>query len=489
MSYIKDIDPNSARVPSAVAQTPTSATSMHTMPLLSASILMTAWVSFAWLYPALENDSIHSINRDIDLSIRQVNRLGNDDVPTPMRNNPSANKSLVLDKTEEPIPWRILTVQQGENMSLIFKRIKQSPAVLHALMSTGEHADELMHLMPGDRINYQLVNNQLMALRIDPEPGTTLLFEKAPDGFTSQMIITELTTATRDVQGVITDSLFLAGQRAGLSDNLIMRLVEIYGWDIDFALEIRQGDHFRVFYEEQFLDGEKVRDGNILVAEFVNKGKSYRAVRYTNPEGETGFFTEQGFGMRKAFLRTPVKFNRISSLFNPNRKHPILNTIRAHKGVDYAAPTGTPVKATGDGTVMSAGRNGGYGNAVIIRHAGTYETLYAHLSRFAKGMTRGKHVRQGDIIGYVGQTGLASGPHLHYEFRVNGVHRNPLTVELPKTLPIPDKYRQHFQAQTGELIAKLSASEPVPIANRDSPDQDNLILALKEKDSRSTTVH
>lgn len=460
------------------------------MPLLSGLILLTAWISFAWLYPTLENDPIHTINRGSDLSIRQVNHFGNKGLPTPLKINLAPDKSMVVDKTEEPTSWSTVNVQKGDNMSLIFKRIKQSPAVLHILMSTGEHTDKLMQLMPGDKINYQIVDNQLVALRVDPEPGTTLLFEKAPDGFTSQMIITELTTATRDVQGVITDSLFLAGQRVGLSDNLIMRLVEIYGWDIDFALEIRHGDHFRVLYEEQFLDGEKVRDGNILVAEFVNKGKSYRAVRYANPEGVTGFFSEQGYSMRKAFLRTPVKFNRISSLFNPNRKHPILNTIRAHKGVDYAAPTGTPVKATGDGTVMSAGRNGGYGNAVIIRHAGTYETLYAHLSRFAKGMTRGKHVRQGDIIGYVGQTGLASGPHLHYEFRVNGAHRNPLTVELPKALPIPDKYRQHFQAQTGALIAKLNTSVPTTIASKDSPDQNNLILAaLKEKDSRSTSVH
>lgn len=489
MSYIKDIKPSSDRVSLAVAKTLTTAASIHTMPLLSGLILLTAWISFAWLYPTLENDPIHTINRGVDLSIRQVNHFGNNDFPTPLKINLAPDKSMVVDKTEEPNPWSTVKVQKGDNMSLIFKRIKQSPAVLHILMSTGEHTDKLMHLMPGDEINYQIVDNQLIALRVDPEPGTTLLFEKASDGFTSQMIITELTTATRDVQGVITDSLFLAGQRAGLSDNLIMRLVEIYGWDIDFALEIRHGDHFRVFYEEQFLDGEKVRDGNILVAEFVNKGKSYRAVRYANPEGETGFFNEQGYSMRKAFLRTPVKFNRISSLFNPNRKHPILNTIRAHKGVDYAAPTGTPVKATGDGTVMSAGRNGGYGNAVIIRHAGTYETLYAHLSRFAKGMTRGKHVRQGDIIGYVGQTGLASGPHLHYEFRVNGAHRNPLTVELPKALPIPDEYRQHFQAQTGALIAKLNTSVPATNASKGSPDQDNLILALKEKDSRSATVH
>ncbi|TAJ91753.1 MAG: peptidase M23 [Gammaproteobacteria bacterium] len=460
------------------------------MPLLSGLILVTAWISFAWLYPTLENDPIHSYDKGADLSIRQVRHFENKALPTHLENKLATDyKPKVVDKTEGPAPWRTVKVQKGDNMSLIFKRIKQSPAVLHAIMSTGNHSEKLMQLMPGDEINYQVLDNQLMVLRVDPEPGTTLLFEKIPDGFTSQKIITELTTTTRDVQGVITDSLFLAGQQAGLSDNLIMRLVEIYGWDIDFALEIRNGDHFRVLYEEQFLDGEKVRDGNILVAEFVNKGKSYRAVRYTNPEGETGFFNEQGYSMRKAFLRTPVKFNRISSLFNPNRKHPILNTIRAHKGVDYAAPTGTPVKATGDGTVMSAGRNDGYGNAVIIRHAGTYETLYAHLSRFANGMTRGKHVRQGDIIGYVGQTGLASGPHLHYEFRINGVHRNPLTVELPKALPIPDKYRQHFQSQTGTLIAKLNSSVPATIASKDSPDQDNLILALKEKDRHSTTVH
>ncbi|HIE54487.1 MAG TPA: peptidase M23, partial [Chromatiaceae bacterium] len=245
------------------------------------------------------------------------------------------------------------------------------------------------------------------------------------------------------------------GQKAGLSDRQIMELADIFGWDIDFALELREGDQFRVLYEEQYLDGKKLRNGPILGAEFINQGKSYRAIRYTDSKGDTAYYDPDGHAKRRAFIRTPVKFSRISSRFTRKRWHPVLKKWRSHKGVDYAAPRGTPVKATGNGTVVFRGKKGGYGNVIFLRHGGKYTTVYGHLSRFAKGVKNGSKVKQGQIIGYVGSTGLATGPHLHYEFRINGIHRNPLTVKLPKTLRLPESEMARFLQQSQPLLAKL----------------------------------
>ena len=243
-----------------------------------------------------------------------------------------------------------------------------------------------------------------------------------------------------------------------------MELAGIFGWDIDFALDIRQGDSFAVIYEEVFLDGEKVRDGDIIAATFSNRGESYQAIRYTDASNHTDYYSPDGHSMRKAFLRTPVEFSRISSRFSLGRKHPILNTIRAHKGVDYAAPRGTPIKATGDGKVIYRGVKGGYGNVVIIQHGSSYSTLYGHMSRFARGVHSGSHVKQGQIIGYVGSSGLATGPHLHYEFRINGVHRNPLTVKLPDAQPLPKQYMADFQMHANQLVASLDLLSKTNVA-------------------------
>jgi murein DD-endopeptidase MepM/ murein hydrolase activator NlpD len=247
-----------------------------------------------------------------------------------------------------------------------------------------------------------------------------------------------------------------------------MELAGIFGWDIDFALDIREGDQFAVLYEGLYLDGERIGTGNILAAEFTNQGKLYRAVRYTDARGHTDYYAPDGHSMRKTFLRTPVSFTRISSRFNSGRKHPILNRIRAHKGVDYAAATGTPVKATGNGKIVLRGKKGGYGNTVVIQHGSSYSTLYAHLNNFARGKTVGSRVQQGEIIGYVGSTGLATGPHLHYEFRVNGVHRNPLTVKLPDAAPLPKKFREDFKLATENLIAQLELAKTQTVALQDN---------------------
>jgi murein DD-endopeptidase MepM/ murein hydrolase activator NlpD len=234
-----------------------------------------------------------------------------------------------------------------------------------------------------------------------------------------------------------------------------MQLAKIFRWDIDFALEIRPQDKFTVIYEELWADGKQVGSGNIIAAEFVNRGRSYRAVRFENDRGTTEYYSPAGKPLRKTFFRTPVEFTRISSGFSNRRWHPILKRSRAHKGVDYAAPSGTPIVATGDATVEFRGWNKGYGRVVYLRHGRKYRTVYGHMSRFAKGLRKGDRVKQGEVIGYVGQTGLATGPHLHYEFHVDGVHRNPLTVKAPIADPLGPKEMKRFLAVAKPLLASL----------------------------------
>jgi len=339
---------------------------------------------------------------------------------------------------------------------------------LDSIMSLGKDTAALKNLMPGHELRLRHSAEHLDALEYDINLINTIHVTRQEDIFSAVTVTTELETRINQAFGVISDSLFLSAQRAGISDNLIMQLIDIYGWDIDFALDIREGDRFFILYEEKFKNGIKVQDGPILAAEFINQNHPFQAVRYADADGYSNYYNEEGFSMRKAFLRTPVNFTRISSGFSLARKHPILNRIRAHKGVDYAAPIGTPVKATGDGTVAFAGTSGGYGKMIVLRHGEKYSTVYGHLTRFAKDITAGKRISQGQIIGFVGMTGLATGPHLHYEFRINDVHHDPLTVQLPKALGIPQERMSDFKAHTQPLLAQLVSA----MANTTQPPKD-----------------
>ncbi len=372
-------------------------------------------------------------------------------------------------KTSE---WKTIHVAPGDNLSLIFDRVGLSPRVLYQVMSADNENNALKHLLPGQELRFLITDGVLQTLEYDQDIITTLQINSTDDGFISVIQKSELNRVVREAEATIDSSLFIAGQRAGLSDNLIMQLVSIYGWDIDFVLDIRKGDKFKLIYEEQFKDDIKVSEGPILAAEFYNKKRILKTVRYELPDGNNEYFSDSGASMRKAFIRTPLNFTRISSKFNLNRRHPVLNTIRAHKGVDYAAPSGTPIKAAGDGTITSLGRNGGYGRVIEIKHGGTYSTLYAHLSKYARGLKKGSRVKQGQTIGYVGMSGLATGPHLHYEFRVNGAVRNPLTVTLPKAESIPDNLLADFKQQTNTILAQLDQ-----IGNKKP-----LMVALQEQD-------
>jgi len=302
-------------------------------------------------------------------------------------------------------------------------------------------------------------------LRLDKSISLSeiLSIRRSTDGYTAETIEEELETQQVRATGTIDSSLFLAAAEAGISDRIIMNLAGVFAWDVDFMLDIRRGDQFTLVYEEIWKGGERVGEGDILAAEFVNQGDAYRAIRFADDDGRVNYYTPEGKSVRKAFVRAPLSFSRISSNFNPRRRHPKLNTIRAHRGVDYAAPTGTPIKAAGDGKVIHRGRKGGYGNTVILQHGGNITTLYAHMSKFGRGRV-GSRVRQGQVIGYVGATGLATGPHLHYEYRRNGVHLNPRTVKLPEAEPIEAEYLPQFQQAAGPLLQQLDSTRELLVA-------------------------
>ncbi len=352
----------------------------------------------------------------------------------------------------DPADWRTIRVARGENLSLIFSRLGLPAADLQAILDLGQPAKRLKRLYPGDELRVLPGRDgRLEALRYRYDDEHSLSIERHDKGFVARTIDHPIERRRHFAQASIDDSLFLAAQRAGLSDRLTMELAGIFGWDIDFALDIRKGDSFAVVYEGLYQNGERLRDGEILAASFTNRGRTYRAVRFDDGH----YYAPDGRSMRKAFLRTPVRFTRISSRFSLGRKHPILHHIRAHHGVDYAAPSGTPIKATGDGKVAFIGRKGGYGRVIVLKHGSRYSTVYAHLSRYRKGLRKGSRVRQGQIIGYVGMSGLATGPHLHYEFRVNGVHRNPLTVRLPDAAPLDHRLMARFRERAEPLLAQL----------------------------------
>ena len=363
--------------------------------------------------------------------------------------------------------WHSVEIKSGDNLSNLFSSQGLSARVVYNVSQAPEHGKILADVRPGQTLEFR-INDQgeLTQFRYVQSRLNSIFFEKAEKGYTAQKIQLEPEIRTAYAEASIADSLFLASQRAGLTDRMTMELAGIFGWDIDFALDIREGDSFNIIYEEKFLDDEKLGNGNILAATFTNRGNTYTALRYTDSKGESGYFSPDGKSMRKAFLRTPVEFTRISSRFNPNRLHPVFKTKRPHRGVDYAAPTGTPIKAAGDGRIQFSGWQNGFGNVVYIEHPNNVVTVYAHQSRLNKRLKKGSRVRQGDIVGYVGQTGWATGPHLHYEFRVNGVHRNPMTVKLPDASPIPENEKARFAKESGNLLAVLERMQGTMVASQ-----------------------
>jgi murein DD-endopeptidase MepM/ murein hydrolase activator NlpD len=349
-----------------------------------------------------------------------------------------------------------VVVSRNDTLDRIFRRLKLNLADLASLRALPGLKSGLDKLRPGEALRLVHRDGSLFGLERQLSHSETLQVFRDDAGFRTNVLENPLETRERTVRGVIDSSLFEAVAKAGAHDQTALALADIFGWDIDFVLDIQPGDTFTATYDEISQDGTYVKDGPITAALFVNRGREYRAVRYVDPNGRAHYYSPEGMSMYRAFLRTPVEFTRISSRFNPNRRHPVLNSIRAHKGVDYAAPTGTPVRAAGDGRVQFAGRKGGYGNVLEIAHPRGVVTVYGHLSRFGKGVHTGSKVTQGEIVAYVGMSGLATGPHLHYEYRVNGAHKNPQTVELPGAAPIDPAWRADFDAKSALALAALT---------------------------------
>lgn len=352
------------------------------------------------------------------------------------------------------------TVQSGENLSTIFSTLNLSRDDLHKIIHSNATGKQFADVIPGQDVTATVnAEGELEQLTYARNPFETLVATRHNDDFDVKLFSKKIDYRITSAKGSIHSSLFEDGLQAGLSEKIILKMADVFVWDIDFALNLHEGDQFTVIYEKLFVDGKEFDTGDILSVEFINQDKTYTAVRFTDNQGHTDYYTPEGNSLRKAFLQSPMDFAKISSHFNLHRKHPILNTIRAHKGVDYSAAIGTPIKTTGDGTIVFHGIKNGYGNVVEIKHGQQYSTLYAHLSRFNSDHKVGSKVKQGDVIGYVGKTGLATGPHLHYEFRIAGKHVNPLSAKLPSSIPMDKALLAKFKAQTQPLMTQLNQAK------------------------------
>lgn len=382
-------------------------------------------------------------------------------IPPEADNPPQSSPAVQLTTTEQSSAAVTGTtvnyvIKRNDTLEQVFRRQNINLSDLSAIREIPEVRRALDVLKPGDVISLNYVDSALQSLKRRQSITDVLVVTRTDNQFKFEVVHDTIEARVKVVHGVVDSSLYASAHDAGLSADVIMRMAnDIFGWDIDFALDIRHGDEFTLAYEQLFRDNQLVGDGKILAAEFINDHHSFRAVRFDSADGVIGnYFTAAGKSMRKQFLRAPVDFTHISSRFSLARLHPILNLIRAHKGVDYAAPIGTPVKASGDGKVEFAGSRGGHGNVIILDHGAGVTTVYGHLSRFA--IHGGTRVVQGQIIGYVGRTGLATGPHLHYEYRINGVYKDPRTVSLPDASPVPAAYLDEFHQRADQELTMLS---------------------------------
>jgi|TARA_B110000046_G_scaffold39865_1_gene44016 murein DD-endopeptidase MepM/ murein hydrolase activator NlpD len=364
------------------------------------------------------------------------------------------SKPAQIDDQNTKLQWRTEKVGNGDNLSTLYQRANLSAVDVYQISSSPK-GKSLSNLYPGESLRFGTdESNELREVHYAKSLLETHVFTRQGTRYTAEKRLREPEILLAYREGVIQDSLYLSGKRANLPDKLIMEMANIFGWDIDFVFDIRPGDSFSLLYEERFIDGEKLSVGKIIAGSFTNRKKTLNAVRYTDSTGTSDYFTPEGLSMRKTFLRTPLDIFRISSGFNLRRKHPIHKKIMAHRGVDYAAPRGTPVYAAGAGKVIEAGYSKANGNYVFLQHGQTYVTKYLHLNK--KKVRKGQAVKQKQLIGTVGSTGYSTGPHLHYEFLVNGVHRNPRTVKLPQAKPIVTSEKIAFQAAITPILVELA---------------------------------
>ncbi|HEX5755361.1 MAG TPA: peptidoglycan DD-metalloendopeptidase family protein [Arenimonas sp.] len=361
--------------------------------------------------------------------------------------------------------WQIVNVQPGQTLGAIFQKFGLSGTVMHRILELPSARQPLTRLRVGAELAFDIApDGALRGLRFDRDESSIVELSVGENAIEETLIERPTERRVMVASGEIRNSLYADGAKVGLGAAVINEMANVFSYDIDFSRDLQVGDRFQVMYEEVWREGERLRHGGIIGASFVNRGKEFSALRFER-NGKSEYFDASGRPLRKSFMRMPIEFARISSRFNPKRRHPVLGTVRAHKGVDYAARTGTPIMAAGNGRVSFAGWQNGFGRTVVIDHGNGITTLYGHMSRLGNYKV-GQHVGQGNVIGYVGATGLASGPHLHYEFRVRGAHRDPLTVTMPKPEPLKGSEMIAFRAATAPVLARLERIEGTQLARR-----------------------
>ena len=365
------------------------------------------------------------------------------------------------EEISEVLSYRIHEVMDGENLSIIFEEFKVPLNIAYRIFRLDKN-NLLSKIKPGDEMKFTYLGEDITGIEIIKDSINSILIE-ITDKISIKKISKDVELIQSFKSGIIKTSFYEAALEAEIPDSIIMDFAYIFGWDIDFIFDIREGDSFNVIYETPYSEGEKVKNGDIILAKFVNRGETYSANRFFLNDNDKEFFDDNGNNLQKAFLRAPLDFAYISSHFNPNRMHPVLHTIRAHNGVDYAAKTGSPVRTTGNGTVHYAGRRNGCGNEIVIKHSNDYSTRYCHLNKFKSGIKKGTKVIQGETIGFVGSTGLATGPHLHYEFKIGNKHVDPVKLQLPSAEPISQNLRPDFNKILKDnklLLSKLESLYP-----------------------------
>lgn len=397
-------------------------------------------------------------SKDTEKTALEVGKRYSLAVPVATESLPQHVEST-LPKEDNSLEWLQVEVKKGDNLGAIFKRGKSDTATMQTILDSDKLAKSLTRLYPGEVVEFGYNSkNELQELRYNVNNLKTLVVSLKDGKFVAKQLQKEIETRTEVVTGIISGSFWASAVAAGLNEGQIIDLANIFGYDIDFALDIRSGDTFSVMFERQYAEGQFVGNGAILAAQFQNQGQTYQAVRHT----DGNYYKADGGSMRQAFLRAPVNFRYVSSNFNPRRLHPVLGTIKAHNGVDYVAPMGTPIMAAGDGKVIESAMKGANGNYVVIQHSNGIVTKYLHLSK--RDVKKGDKVKQGDIVGRLGATGRVTGAHLHYEFVVGGVHRDPRTVKLPQAEPLQGVARVEFTKQAKQYIAQLKAHERVTLA-------------------------
>ncbi|KTD75708.1 peptidoglycan DD-metalloendopeptidase family protein [Legionella waltersii] len=397
---------------------------------------------------------------------REINReqlASSKDTNTLKETNPIVKEAPKLVKDNE---WQTITPRSGDSMAAIFKRLGLSAQNLHAVVNKNPHAKVLSRIKPSQKLQFLINKNRLEKLVIPVDFVKTLTIYRVGNKYKTRMDSKKTTTQNLYLTATVKGSLYSTSQRLNIPSKLIRQMVLIFNKEIDFSHSLRSGDQFSIIYDAFYVENKRVGIGDIVAVSYTNKGKTYQAIRHKNARGEVDYYTPKGNSFKKAFNRYPIKFSHISSTFTISRYHPILHYRRAHKGIDLAARIGTPIRATGDGVITIIDRHNGYGNMIKIQHDKTYSTVYGHMLKFQKGLYKGSRVKRGQVIGYVGQTGLATGPHCHYELHVHNQPKNPTTIPLPTASPVPARELAGFKAKAGKLIAQLKLYESAQLASK-----------------------